>query len=407
MAEPALAAPSAEPPAPEGFGWFIGGVASWFGAFGMQGVLFSWLVVGVLALDARWVGVTQAAAMLPSVLLILVGGYVADRRDRRLLLIGLHLAAGAVGGMLVGVVALGWLTLPLLLVYALAIGSVQAFVLPARDALLSEVTSGDMMRAVTGMNLAQQVSQMLGSALGGAARWTGIVPALALPPLLLASGALAYARLRPAPRHASLPEIHLRDLGAGVLLVLRSPVLAPVFALTVAVGVLFGGPFMVVFPLLVRDYYGGDVFELALFSTSFPLGTIAGGFALLLRGQIQRKGLAQVLALLAGAVALGTVSLGLPFWLALFGTFVWGICGAVFMNAGRTVFQEQAPAPERARVLATYTMGFMGSAGVVGAPLAGLLAHALGPLETLAVNAASMVAVASLLWAVTPIGRVR
>src|SRR5882672_12381292 len=69
------------------YGWFIAGVSSWFTAVGMQSVLFSWLVVGVLHAKAEWVGITQSAMMLPSLLLILLGGAVADRYDRRTLLI--------------------------------------------------------------------------------------------------------------------------------------------------------------------------------------------------------------------------------------------------------------------------------------------------------------------------------
>jgi MFS family permease len=66
-----------------GFPWYVAGVGTWFGGFGMQQVLFSWLVVGELHAEARWVGVAQSASMIPSFLLILLGGALADRRDRR------------------------------------------------------------------------------------------------------------------------------------------------------------------------------------------------------------------------------------------------------------------------------------------------------------------------------------
>ena len=55
--------------------WFVVGLGSWFTAFGMQGVLFSWLVVGVLRADAEWVGVAQSALMLPSIVLVLLAGW--------------------------------------------------------------------------------------------------------------------------------------------------------------------------------------------------------------------------------------------------------------------------------------------------------------------------------------------
>ncbi|MEN8162346.1 MAG: MFS transporter, partial [Myxococcota bacterium] len=140
MAEPAREVEA--PPAPAGggaggYGWYTAGVAAWFGAFGMQQVLFAWLVVGVLEAPARWVGVAQSASMIPNFLLILLGGAVADRSDRRGLLIRLHLIASLLALGLVGIVARDVISLPLLILYALAIGSTSAFVRPARDALLS------------------------------------------------------------------------------------------------------------------------------------------------------------------------------------------------------------------------------------------------------------------------------
>jgi MFS family permease len=166
-----------------------------------------------------------------------------------------------------------------------------------------------------------------------------------------------------------------------------------VFLLVTAVGVLFIGPFMVVFPILVRDFYGGDVAQLALLTMAFPLGTILGSLALLWRGRLGRKGMAQLVALFAGALCLGTVSLGLPLWGTLAAVCAWGMAAAVFTNAGRTMFQEQAPASHRARVLSVYTFGFMGAAGLIGAPLAGVLVERIGPLATCTVASATMIVV--------------
>ena len=75
MADLAARIDSTPAPAPgRGFPWYVAGVATWFGAFGMQQVLFSWLVVGELNAEARWVGVAQSASMIPTFLLILLGG---------------------------------------------------------------------------------------------------------------------------------------------------------------------------------------------------------------------------------------------------------------------------------------------------------------------------------------------
>ncbi len=136
------------------YAWFIGGVASWFLGAGMQQVLFAWLLVGELHQDPQWVGTAQMCQTLPALLFLLLGGLIADHLDRRQLLIVLHaLAAVAAGGMGLAV-GTGLFSLGVVILYGLSWGTLAAFAQPARDALLSEVTTGDPMRAVTGAGLA-------------------------------------------------------------------------------------------------------------------------------------------------------------------------------------------------------------------------------------------------------------
>ncbi len=63
---------------------------------------------------------------------------------------------------------------------------------------------------------------------------------------------------------------------------------------------------------------------------------------------------------------------------------------SVFMIAGRTLFQQRASAANRGRVLAAYTMGFMGAAGLIGAPLSAALSRGLGPQGALVVLGSTM-----------------
>jgi MFS family permease len=391
----------------DSYQWFIAGVASWFTAIGMQSVLFSWLVVGELHAKAEWVGIAQSATMLPSVLLILVGGAIADRHDRRSLLIGLHLMAALLSAGLVALVASDQLTLALLLVYAVATGSVQAFVMPARDALLSEVAGPNLMRAVTGLTLVQWGTQAVGALVAGAARWVGTVPALCVHCLILLCGVVPLRKLTPAPTEhgAARKQLHMRDIIAGVQEVVHSPVLLPVFLLVTAVGILFIGPFMVVFPILVRDYYGGDIGQLALLNMMFPVGTILGSAGLLWYGRIRRKGAAQLGALVFGSCCLGVIAVGLPFWGTLAAGGAWGLGAAVFTNTGRTIFQEQAPPSHRARVLSVYMFGFMGASGLIGAPVSGVLVARIGPLATCAVASSVMLVVLACTFLFTNVSR--
>ena len=90
-----------------------------------------------------------------------------------------------------------------------------------------------------------------------------------------------------------------------------------------------------------------------------------------------------------GALCLLTIALGVPYPVALVAGTGWGLAGAVFLNIGRTVFQERASEHNRARVLSVYSLGFF-AAGAVGSPSAGLLAGALGPLGAFAVCGVAM-----------------
>ena len=90
-----------------GLSWFLAGAASWFTGYGMQGVLFSTLLVVELGEGPARVGAAQSALMVPAVVLILLGGAVADRVDRRRLLIALHVAAAGIVLTLCAVLANG------------------------------------------------------------------------------------------------------------------------------------------------------------------------------------------------------------------------------------------------------------------------------------------------------------
>ena len=149
------------------YAWFVAGITSWFLGAGMQQVLFAWLLVGELHQDPQWVGTAQMCQTLPALLFLLLGGLIADRFDRRKLLVVLHaLAAVTAAGMGLAV-GTGLLSLGVVILYGLSWGTLAAFAMPARDALLFEVVTGDLMRAVTGAALAQFAAQAAGARLAG------------------------------------------------------------------------------------------------------------------------------------------------------------------------------------------------------------------------------------------------
>jgi MFS family permease len=356
--------------------------------------------------------------MLPSLVFLLFGGATADRSDCRALLTRIYALAALLMAALFVLISIGLLSFPLLIAFALALGTLTAFGMPARDTLLSEVAGSDMMRAVTGLTLAQWGSQAVGNLLGISARWIETAPALCIPALIFASGIVPLRRLPTRAVRAPASEARseakpsggggagyagavpaklaqtLREIGEGLREVAHSPVLRPVMLLVASVGIFFMGPFMVVLPLLVRDHFGGDVAQLSLLGAGFPSGIILGSMLLLARGGLRRKGRAQIFSLFAGSAALASIALGLTLAGTFAAVFVWGVSASVFMNAGRTLFQAAAPPTHRGRVLSIYALGFMGSAPL-GALLSGFLADAAGPLATCAICALAMTALAA------------
>lgn len=381
--------PRADAAADGRFGYpnLLAAAGSWFAAWGIQMVIFQWLVVEVLRQSPARVGAAQMAVTLPSLLFLLLGGATADRIDPKRVLIGVHLgsAAAVAGlGLLLGLEALSY---GRLLVLAFAIGTFQAFGFPARDTQLSNVVAGPMSRAVTGATVTQHAGQALGAFVAGSASWLGGEPVLAMQALVLIGGTFPIARLpgRPADG-AARPRLALGDLGAGVAEVMRSPTLRPVLIMSVSTGLFFVGPFLVLLPLLVRDVYGGGAAQMGVLTGVFPLGSVIAGLAIVSRGGIEQNGRALVLGQVSAALCIGAIAWGLPFPGTVLAVLGWGMSGGLFINAGRTLFQENASEANRARVLSVYTLGVMGG-GPIGSLLSGLLATPLGLHGTLAFDA--------------------
>ena len=387
--------------APRHFAWFSAALASWFTSFGMQSTLFAWLLVGELGVSDEWVGVAQTANMLPSILLVLVGGAIADRVDPRRLLVVVHVLGALPVLLLAGAVGAGELSIELILAFGVAMGIVTAFGMPARDTLLSRVAGPDMMRAVTTMTAVQFGSQALGALLAGGARWLGSSTMLLIQAAVLLSGSFLVQGVPvrdPEPRTGPARS-PLHDITEGLGIVLRDPRLRWPLVLVCAVGFFFVGPYLVTFPIIVTQIHGGTVAQLSVIMMMFPLGTIAGSLVIRRVG-IRRKGLAALAALVVGAGNLELIALGLGFALMVVASLAWGVGAAVFINSSRTIFQEAAPPSQRGRVLAAYQLGFMGAAPF-GAVSAGFLSGQLGPLGALQLYGLAMLAVVALVWLFT------
>ncbi len=286
------------------------------------------------------------------------------------------------------------------MLYGLWLGVVTAFIMPARDTLLSRVAGSDMLRAVAGMTIVQFAGQAGGNLLAGAARWVGPAPMLVLQGLVLAAGAWLITQISPAAPRPGSPTASgstYAKIRVALRTVLRDRRMRATFLMSCGVAFCFAGPFYVVLPLIVRDSYGGSVLLLSVLMMMFPLGTILGSMWIRARGGLRDRGPVALRSIFAGGALLAMIGLELPFsWTAGL-CLVWGLVMSVFINASRTLFQEAAPEAERGRVLSIYQLALMG-AGPLGSASAGFCAAAIGNHQTLLAYAVAVTLLALGLW---------
>ena len=136
-------------------------------AFGMQSLLFSWLIVGELRERAEWVGIAQSNSALPQLARLMLGGAVADRIEPRRMLAGMHAVAALPPLLLAAAILTDHLSIAAVIAYGVAIGVINSFLMPARDSLLSRVAGTMMIQTVTMMTVVQFGAQIFGTLLAG------------------------------------------------------------------------------------------------------------------------------------------------------------------------------------------------------------------------------------------------
>ncbi len=374
--------------------YFIG-TGSWFFAYGIQTVTFTWLVTIVLNETPGRVGFAQMCFLAPATVLMLVGGSLADQYGGRKVAFFGQLGAASSPIFLTLMLLTDNFNYGTMIAFALMMGCAQSLVTPARDGLLALVADGRIQRKVVQASLVQFGVQMLGFITASFADRTGAVVILLIQAAALSVGAIAFYKLDvphtpPAnPDNHSLAKKITFSIVEGYRSVKASPPMRIVVIQNFAMGLFFMGSYMVTLPILLRDLYGGSSVELSWMNAGNALGLVTTIFILLRFGDIYRQGRAVLIAQAIGACALASAALGLGLYLLILSVFCWGLCGGIAMTMSRTIMQEQAPEDQRARMMAFYAFSFMGS-GPVGALFSGFLVNWQGPVIALTISAMLM-----------------
>lgn len=367
---------------------------SWYLSYGMQSVVFAWLVTIILNETPDKVGLAQMAYLLPGTIFILIGGSIADQfGGRKIALIAQCAAASMAAGLAVSM-ALTSFTYDKFLVFAVCMGCSQAILTPARDGLLPLVADGQIQRRVVQASMIQFGIQMIGFVLASMADTVGAVMMLAVQSIVLSVGAVAYFYLEvPLVKSARTQTRMLNQLVASIIEGFRSVMASPGMRMVVlqncAMGVFFMGSYIVTVPLLIREVYNGSSTELSLINAANSLGLFLTIVVLLRVGDIKRQGRALLIAQGFGALVLSLAAIQVSFITLMGILFVWGMCGGMAMTMARTIMQEQSDEHQRGRMMGFYAFSFMGS-GPIGALLSGYLVAWFGPSTSLAIASLCM-----------------
>ena len=373
--------------------YFAGQVVSLSGNW-MQTVAEIWLVLGLTG-SGFAVGMTTALQFLPMLLFGAWGGLLADRLAKRRLLV-LTQAAMAVPALLLLAVTASGVVQPWM-VYALvfARGTVNAVDNPTRQSFVIEMVGAErVVNAVSLNSVIVHSARMAGPALAGVLIATvGVEPCFALNAASFAVMIAALSRMEPAQLRPAPPAAPEKGaVRAALRYVSQTPQLAVPLALMALVGT-FGLNFQVVLPLLARFSFDGGATAYALLVSAMAAGSVAGALVTGARGRTGPRvvtGSALAFGLLALAAA-GAPSLAfeVPILAAL------GAASVTFAAAVNSLLQLAVSEQMRGRVMALYSVVFLGSTPI-GGPVAGWLSEAYDPRAALLLAASAGLAAA---WA--------
>jgi MFS family permease len=358
--------------------WFLASVITYMVPNGIQMVMVSYLMAIELNQSPGSFGITQMVGQLPLLLFLLMGGWVADRVDNRRWLMTLQGIGMIMPIILAFLIWRGGASEAMILLYAVVWGMVGAFSLPSRDGLLRRVAGTNVQRMV-GLAIGTQfASQMVGQTLAGQATRLGTVTVLLIQAAIAAAGIFVASRLPGgrAPQTSARGSL-LHELGAGLSMIARTPVLRSNYLVSTGMGVFFGGFLLVLIPLAVRDLYNGSAQDIASGYVMFAAGTMLSIAWLTQRGGLRRPGRALVMTQFTACAALLPISLDVPLGWFYLCIFLWGLSLGVGMTMSRTIMQEQAPASHQSRIMAALTLMTTGG-GPLGAFMTGQAIAAVG-----------------------------
>lgn len=352
----------------------------------MQMTAQDWLVLQ-LGGGGLGLGGVLALQFLPTLTFGLYGGVVADRVDKRTLLLVTQTCSGLLAAAMAVLVLTGAVTLPLVFVFAGLLGTANAFDTPTRQAFVGEMVGADLLPNAVALNsVTFNAARIVGPAVAGVligAVDTGpvfAINAVSYVAVLAGLSRMRTADLHPARRSAREPGQFREGMRyiAG-----RRDILLPI-VLVGAVGT-FGLNFPVTLALMASSGFHGTAATYGAFTATLAVGSLLGAVFATRRVRITTR------LLLGSAFAFGVCECTagfMPTKLLFLALLVpTGAAVLTFTTSANAAVQLAAGEQMRGRVMSFYILVFLGTTPV-GAPLIGLLSEHLGPRSGLVAGGA-------------------
>ncbi len=339
--------------------WFWLSSTASFAAMQMQMVVRGWLVYE-LTESALALGVVSAAAGAFIILFSLYGGAIADRVDKRNLLIVSQAAAGVATLIVAILITMGAIEFWHLIIASIVNGLILAFRLPVRQAIIPElVEQHQVMNAVAlssgALNLNRVVAPALGGVLVGVIGIDGVyylMVAFFMISALLMLGVMPRDRTGEVPRPKA--SVH-SDIVEGVRYVRTRPVLIALLVIAV-VPILFGMPYQMLMPIFAVDVLDVGVSGLGYLMAAVGVGALVGSLFVASLGDFRRKGVLLLATCGLFGAFLAAFANSHYFWLSIAFLLGVGVANAGYMAVNNTLLQVNVEDGMRGRVMSMYMM---------------------------------------------------
>jgi MFS family permease len=367
------------------FQLFFGGQLISLTGTWMQTIAQSWLVYRMTG-SSLLLGTVGFFSQFPVFVLAPLGGMLADRVDRRRVVIGTQTASMILAFLLAALTLSHKIEVTHIFVLSGLLGVVNAFDIPARQSFLSDMVGReDLMNAIALNSSMFNGARMIGPAVAGivVARigegWCFFSNAVSYIAVIIG---LLLMKVHCPRRSAEISP--LESLIEGFRFVSGT---VPIRALLLLLGLvsLVCMPYTVLMPIFAAKILHGGPKALGTLMGASGVGAMFGALTLASRSGV--RGLGRWVAIAAGALGFFLIAFAMSqtLWLSTALLVPVGYCMMLEMSSSNTLIQSMTPDALRGRVMAVYSMMFMGMAPF-GAFFGGALAERLGAQGTVAIG---------------------